>query len=162
MTFWQTFPSKIILKRKVEFKLPNGEIAIIPEAWLTKYADLFALSETEGDNEKPVLRKHHLNLVKELEEGNLAKVHLSEKLRGLNSFSGIKDYPVPAGFKGALRPYQRAGFNWLRFLNDPEDYASFMPGATWRALLVATVLTLSMAAFGLYQVHMRLNRTDLG
>ena len=60
--------------------MPNGEIAIIPETWLTKYADLFALSETEGDNEKPVLRKHHLNLVKELEDGNLAKVHLSEKL----------------------------------------------------------------------------------
>lgn len=109
---------KLILRRKVEFKLPNGEIAIIPEAWLTKYSDLFALSETEGDHEKPVLRKHHLNLVKELEEGNLAKVHLSEKLRSLNSFTGIKNYPTPAGFKGELRPYQRAGYNWLRFLNE--------------------------------------------
>lgn len=109
---------KLILKRKVEFKLPNGEIAIIPEVWLTKYADLFALSETEGNQEKPVLRKHHLNLVKELEEGNLAKVHLSEKLRSLNSFSGIKNYPVPEGFNGELRPYQRAGYNWLRFLNE--------------------------------------------
>ena len=109
---------KLILKRKVEFKLPNGEIAIIPEVWLTKYADLFALSETEGSHEKPVLRKHHLNLVKELEEGNLAKVHLSEKLRSLNSFSGIKNYPVPEGFNGELRPYQRAGYNWLRFLNE--------------------------------------------
>jgi SNF2 family DNA or RNA helicase len=109
---------RLILRRKVEFKLPNGEIAIIPEAWLTKYADLFALSETEGDNEKPVLRKHHLNLVKELEEGNLAKVHLSEKLRSLNTFSGIKDYPNPKGFKGELRPYQKAGYNWLRFLNE--------------------------------------------
>jgi SNF2 family DNA or RNA helicase len=111
---------KLILRRKVEFKLPNGEIAIIPEAWLTKYADLFALSETEGDHEKPVLRKHHLNLVKELEEGNLAKVHLSEKLRTLTStaFTGIKNYPTPGGFKGELRPYQKAGYNWLRFLNE--------------------------------------------
>jgi SNF2 family DNA or RNA helicase len=109
---------RLILRRKVEFKLPNGEIAIIPEAWLTKYADLFALSETDGDNEKPVLRKHHLNLVKELEEGNLAKVHLSEKLRTLNSFSGIKNYLLPEGFKGELRPYQKAGYNWLRFLNE--------------------------------------------
>ncbi|MDQ2658031.1 MAG: DEAD/DEAH box helicase, partial [Bacteroidota bacterium] len=105
-------------KRKVEFKLPNGEIAIIPEVWLTKYADLFALSETEGNQEKPVLRKHHLNLVRELEEGNLAKVHLSEKLRSLNSFSGIKNYDVPEGFNGELRPYQKAGYNWLRFLNE--------------------------------------------
>ena len=109
---------KLILKKKVEFKLPNGEIAIIPEAWLTRYADLFALSETHGDKERPVLKKHHLNLVKELEEGNLAKVHLSEKFRTLNSFSGIKNYPLPEGFKGELRPYQRAGYNWLRFLNE--------------------------------------------
>lgn len=109
---------KLIMRRKVEFKLPNGEIAIIPEAWLTKYADLFSLSETDGENEKPVLRKHHLNLVKELEEGNLAKVQLSEKLRSLTSFSGIKDYPLPTGFKGELRPYQKAGFNWLRFLHE--------------------------------------------
>ena len=64
------------------------------------------------------MRKHHLNLVKELEEGNLAKVHLSEKLRTLNSFSGIKNYPVPEGFNGELRPYQKAGYNWLRFLNE--------------------------------------------
>lgn len=109
---------KLIMRRKVEFKLPNGEIAIIPEAWLVKYADLFALSETDSDSEKPVLRKHHLNLVRELEEGNLAKVHLSEKLRSLNSFSGIKNYPIPAGFRGELRPYQKAGYNWLRFLNE--------------------------------------------
>jgi len=109
---------KLILKKKVEFKLPNGEIAIIPEAWLTRYADLFALSETEGDKEKPVLRKHHFNLVKELEDGNLAKVHISEKLRSLGSFSGIKNYSLPEGFVGELRPYQKAGYNWLRFLNE--------------------------------------------
>lgn len=109
---------KLILKKKVEFKLPNGEIAIIPEAWLTRYADLFALSETEGDKEKPVLRKHNLNLVKELEDGNLAKVHISEKLRSLGSFSGIKNYSLPDGFVGELRPYQKAGYNWLRFLNE--------------------------------------------
>src|SRR5690606_37054344 len=109
---------KLILRKKVEFKLPNGEIAIIPDVWLTKYADLFALSESEGSNEKPVLRKHHLNLVRELEEGNLAKVQLSDRLRSLTSFSGIKNYPVPEGFVGELRPYQKAGYNWLRFLNE--------------------------------------------
>ena len=109
---------KLILKKKVEFKLPNGEIAIIPEAWLIKYGDLFAMSETHGINEKPVLHKYHLNLVKELQDGNLAKVHMSDRLRNLESFNGIKDYPLPAGFNGQLRPYQKAGYNWLRFLNE--------------------------------------------
>ncbi|HNR74794.1 MAG TPA: DEAD/DEAH box helicase, partial [Cyclobacteriaceae bacterium] len=109
---------KLIIKKKVEFKLPNGEIAIIPEAWLVKYSDLFALSETHGTNEKPVLKKHHISLLKELEEGNLARVHMSERLRNLQSFSGIKDYTLPAKFVGTLRPYQKAGYNWLRFLNE--------------------------------------------
>jgi SNF2 family DNA or RNA helicase len=109
---------KLIMRKKVEFKLPNGEIAIIPEAWLSKYSDLFAFSETEGKNEKPVLRKHHLALVKELEENNLAKVHISERLRSLSTFNGIKNYDLPQGFKGELRPYQKAGYNWLRFLNE--------------------------------------------
>jgi SNF2 family DNA or RNA helicase len=109
---------KLILKKKVEFKLPNGEIAIIPEAWLVKYGDLFALSETHGDHEKPVLKKYHLNLLKELEDGNLAKVHMSERFRSLESFEGVKDYALPAGFAGTLRPYQKAGYNWLRFLNE--------------------------------------------
>jgi SNF2 family DNA or RNA helicase len=109
---------KFILRKKVEFKLPNGEIAIIPDAWLTKYADLFSLSETEGDKEKPVLRKHHYHLVRELQREELARVHISERLRGLESFSGIRDYAIPAGFVGTLRPYQKAGYNWLRFLGE--------------------------------------------
>ncbi|MGC4021972.1 MAG: SNF2-related protein [Cyclobacteriaceae bacterium] len=109
---------KLILRKKVEFKLPNGEIAIIPEAWLIKYGDLFALSETRGANEKPVLKKYHISLLQELEEGKLAKVHMSERLRNLQSFSGIRDYELPDGFQGTLRPYQKAGYNWLRFLNE--------------------------------------------
>jgi SNF2 family DNA or RNA helicase len=109
---------KLILKKKVEFKLPNGEIAIIPDAWLIKYGDLFALSETQGANEKPVLKKHHISLLQELEEGQLAKVHMSDRLRNLRSFTGIRDYELPEGFEGTLRPYQKAGYNWLRFLNE--------------------------------------------
>ena len=109
---------KLILKKKVEFKLPNGEIAIIPDAWLHKYGDLFALSESDEKNDKPVLHKHHLNLVNELQEGHLAKVHMSDRLRNLSNFTGIKDYKLPKGFEGSLRPYQKTGYNWLRFLNE--------------------------------------------
>lgn len=34
-----------------------------------------------------------------------------------NRCSGIKDY-VARKFEGTLRPYQKAGYNWLRFLNE--------------------------------------------
>lgn len=49
---------------------------------------------------------------------------------------------------------------WARFLNDPEGFDYFISNAPLRAAVVATFITLSMAAFGLYQVHVRLNRLD--
>ena len=37
--------------------------------------------------------------------------------RQLMDFEGIKEYPEPIGLAGTLRPYQKAGYNWLRFLH---------------------------------------------
>jgi len=52
------------------------------------------------------------------------------------------------------------GSAWLRFLNDQETHLEFVEHAPARALLVAMSLTGAMAAFGLYQVHMRHSRMD--
>jgi len=109
---------KLIMRKKVEFKLPNGEIAIIPDSWLLKYGDLFALSHSEDNDDRPVLRKHHFSLLRDLQDNNLAKVHMSDRIRSLENFTGIRNYELPPGFLGELRPYQRVGYNWLRFLND--------------------------------------------
>lgn len=49
---------------------------------------------------------------------------------------------------------------WLRFLHDPDSYQLFLHFALERALLVAAFITVAMAAFGLYQVHVRHNRMD--
>ena len=107
---------KFILKKKMEITLPNGEIAVIPESWLTEYSELFAFAE-EDENGIPKLKKHHLALVQDLESGNLAKVTMSRKLESLKGFEQIDDTHVPSHFKGELRPYQKAGYNWLMFLN---------------------------------------------
>jgi sugar transferase (PEP-CTERM system associated) len=48
----------------------------------------------------------------------------------------------------------------LRFVHDPDTYAEFARYALARGLLVAVFLTGAMAAFGLYQVHLRHNRID--
>ena len=52
------------------------------------------------------------------------------------------------------------GSAWLRFLNDHQTHQEFIEHAPARALLVALGLTSAMAAFGLYQVHMRHSRMD--
>lgn len=104
-----------ILTKNNEYKLPNGQIAIIPEEWFTQYIELFAFSEGEGELK---LRKHHLSLVNELQNGNLAVVTMTRKLEKLREFETIADKPLPVGFKGELRPYQKAGYNWLHFIKD--------------------------------------------
>jgi len=50
---------------------------------------------------------------------------------------------------------------WLRFAGDTASYRLFAETAPVRTLLVAITITLSMAAFGLYQVNVRRNRMDL-
>jgi len=107
---------KLIVQGKHELPLPNGEIAIIPTAWFSEYADLFQLSHlSQGE---PRLHKHHLAMVQELKAGKQASVALSGKLEQLRDFSQMDDFPLSENFKGSLRPYQKAGYNWMRFLKE--------------------------------------------
>ena len=107
----------LIIGNQKEFELPNGEIAVIPEEWLVKYNELFAFSDSH-DDESLKLKKHHLSLIQELDEDGVSKVSFNQKLRRLQEFEDIEDYDLPAGFNGTLRNYQKAGYNWMRFLNE--------------------------------------------
>src|SRR3546814_11177535 len=49
---------------------------------------------------------------------------------------------------------------WIRFAGDSESYRLFAETAPIRKFLVAIAITLSMAAFGLYQVNVRSNRWE--
>jgi superfamily II DNA or RNA helicase len=105
-----------ILQRRREFKLPNGQIAIIPDEWFTDYLELFAFGEETEDGLN--LRRHHLALVADLQSNELATVRMGRKLEKLRDFAEVEDHPLPVGFLGELRPYQKAGYNWLRFVQD--------------------------------------------
>ncbi|MEA5428323.1 DEAD/DEAH box helicase [Arcicella lustrica] len=108
----------LILQKKKEFTLPNGEIAVIPEVWFTQYSELFAFVEHHTERDGFILKKHHLSLVQDLQSESLATAVLSRKLEKLRDFDEIHAYDLPKGFKGSLRPYQKAGYDWMRFLND--------------------------------------------
>lgn len=106
-----------ILKGKKEIELPNGETAIIPDAWFEQYSELMAFSD-QDDSEILQLQKHHISLVKELTEANLALMQIKGKLQKLQQFDQIDDYPLHDNFNGTLRPYQKAGYNWMNFLRE--------------------------------------------
>ncbi|MEM6844546.1 MAG: DEAD/DEAH box helicase [Bacteroidota bacterium] len=108
----------LILAKKREIRLSNGEIALIPEVWFTEYSELFAFTEPpETVDGKVRLKKYHLALVQDLHNGNLAKVTMDRKLDRLRQFEKIEDQKLPEHFEGTLRPYQKAGYNWMHFLN---------------------------------------------
>ncbi|WP_291785395.1 DEAD/DEAH box helicase [Cecembia sp.] len=111
---------KLLLQGKSEFELPNGELAVIPHAWFVNYSEIFAFLEEQQENKEEVLvlKKHHIALAQEMQQGNLLQLTLSRKLEKLKDFGQIEDYDLPSTFKGELRPYQKAGYNWLRFLNE--------------------------------------------
>lgn len=107
--------SQIIRENEREVKLPNGMVAIIPEAWVKDYGELFDFAEKDKDGNQIKLPKHHLAFVQDLGEGQLAKVTMGRKLGALRNFDGMDSYPMPKGFDGELRPYQKAGYDWMRF-----------------------------------------------
>jgi superfamily II DNA or RNA helicase len=105
-----------ILTKKREFLLPNGEVAVIPEWWFSKYSEFFSFTEHGGEDDRFRLRMHHLALVKELNEESLATTIMSRKLENLRDFNHIDPVAPPKNFEGTLRPYQKAGYDWLQFL----------------------------------------------
>jgi len=104
-----------ILNHKKEFILPSGEVAVIPEQWFSQYGNLLHFSEG-GDQLK--LRRHHIGLVTDLSDGEMAETAMNRKLQKLTNYEETEDVPMPVNFVGSLRPYQKAGYNWFHFLKD--------------------------------------------
>ncbi len=96
-----------------------NSIGEIPEEWLKKYKHLWGLAEEKQDGYR--LSELHLPLLESLLEDSgeiTIPPDLAERQQRLRSFEQIKSQPLPLGFTGELRPYQKAGFDWLFFLRE--------------------------------------------
>ncbi len=110
---------KALSAQKKYVRLKDGTIARLPDKLIQKFQYLIEFGQASGENMR--FRDHHLSFVdKLLDEADHREVDkLSEKkLKELESFTKIKSQPLPENFKGELRDYQRAGFNWLHFLRE--------------------------------------------
>ncbi|HQR36207.1 MAG TPA: SNF2-related protein [Blastocatellia bacterium] len=108
------------LRKKDRFiKLADGSIGEIPDEWLEKYKHLFGLSEAKEDGFR--VARHHVTMLDQLlnENEQVTTDRGFEKARAwLKNFQGIQENPLPVNFHGELRPYQKAGFDWLHFLRE--------------------------------------------
>lgn len=103
-----------ILQGKREFVLPNGEVAIIPEEWFTKYSLLLEFNEGKDEIK---LKKHHWKLIDDLQKHQTNK-DIEEKLAHLNFKPLQEPELLSPHFEGELRPYQQEGYNWFYFLQE--------------------------------------------
>jgi SNF2 family DNA or RNA helicase len=102
---------KNILEDIREYVLPDGSIAVLPEAWFTRYRNLFELGTIDSD--KLRIHKQHFALLADT---------LAEEPSGFERLHKLLipgDIPVvekPEGLNCEMRSYQAEGLNWLSFL----------------------------------------------
>lgn len=102
-----------ILERNPIFKLPDGKMLVLPEAWFIKYADLFEFSDDESENSIRLHRQHQgLLNGHPLLAGDINS-RLAENQKKIYTGENQKSFPIPAGLNATLRDYQQKGFDWL-------------------------------------------------
>lgn len=99
-----------ILNGEREFVLPNGMIAVIPEAWLARYSLMFRFSK--GD-ENIKLKQHHAGILETL-------MATEEQLKKPIEFNAqqVLAQGLPMNLKATLRPYQKEGYDWFYYLKN--------------------------------------------
>jgi non-specific serine/threonine protein kinase len=110
---------RALKKRERYVKLADGTIGELPDEWLERYRQLFALGEESEDGLR--FSRHHLTLIDELLSGAeqvRTDAEFEARRQRLLDFSAITPRPLPQNFYGELRPYQKSGYDWLHFLHE--------------------------------------------
>ncbi len=115
---------RALRKRERFIKLADGSIGEIPEEWVERYRHLFNLGEATSEGLR--LSRYQVTLLDHaLADADWAQIDAEfetrrARLRALanGDFQGIIPRSLPEGFIGELRPYQKAGYDWLHFIHD--------------------------------------------
>lgn len=103
---------KYILNDIREFELPNGEIAVLPEEWFTRYRGLLPFAHANGNHLQ--FEKHHFSLLNNQLKGT--SVTILDRLAEFE-FNGDVATELPENLKTELRNYQKEGYQWMFQLN---------------------------------------------
>ncbi|MBW2098632.1 MAG: DEAD/DEAH box helicase [Deltaproteobacteria bacterium] len=114
---------KAFMRGERTVKLGDGSTGLLPEKWLSSNLPVLELGIASGQrnsSDKTLRFSSAQALVLDalLEENEVESVdrRFLEIKNALKNFSGIESFPVPAGFKGMLRPYQEDALGWFAFL----------------------------------------------
>ncbi len=97
--------------------LSDGSHGMLPGEWLEKYGSLLRAGKIEEDSVR--FRANQVALLDALlasQETATWDETFARASAELRSFDRIEPAEAPDSFRGELRPYQRQGLGWLRFL----------------------------------------------
>ncbi|QEG43701.1 SNF2-related protein [Roseimaritima ulvae] len=99
--------------------LDDGSHGMLPEQWLSQFADLDKTGEVTDESIRFTKTQALLldAMLSEQEDVSLDRA-FNAWCEKLNSFSGIEPVDAPEGFTGTLREYQQLGLGWFQFLQD--------------------------------------------
>jgi len=108
-----------ILANETTVRLADGSRGLLPEEWIERLSTIFKNSELEDG--KLLISKMKFNIIdmlfEEINDEQL-KLEIDYRKRRLLDFEEIEDVEIPDTIKADLRPYQKQGFYWLKFLDD--------------------------------------------
>lgn len=100
-------------------RLDDGSLGILPEDWLQQYGMLAGLGQVEEDHLRfSATQVGLLDALLEDEPSVDVDAQFLEIRDRLRNFAGVESGVEPEGFTGTLRPYQREGLGWMKFLQD--------------------------------------------
>lgn len=100
-------------------RLADGSLGLIPEEWAKQYGFLGGLGHLEEGHLKFSATQAGLLDALLSSQQFVDYDEQFQQLRDrLNQFEGVDSAAEPKAFKGLLRPYQREGLGWLKFLQD--------------------------------------------
>jgi len=108
-----------ILNNSTTVKLNDGTQGLLPEEWIDRLSAIFRNSDVVDG--KLLISKMKFNLIDSLfDEINdeQLKMEIDYRKRLLLDFDNIEEVPIPEAINATLRPYQKQGFYWLKFLDD--------------------------------------------
>jgi len=108
-----------VLNNDTTVQLSDGTQGLLPEEWIDRLSAIFRNSDVVDG--KLLISKMKFNLIDSLfDEINdeQLKMEIDYRKRLLLDFDNIEEVPIPDAINAELRPYQKQGFYWLKFLDD--------------------------------------------
>jgi SNF2 family DNA or RNA helicase len=98
-------------------RLDDGSYGLLPQEWLRKYGLLAGLGTAYEDHVRFTRGQAGvLDALLSTQPEASCDALFTRVREQLRDFAGVQPMEAPAGFCGELRPYQKEGLGWLRFL----------------------------------------------